>query len=315
LRPIGGELELKANDFKVYFTDSGRSSLRLFLRSGNNKNKRYLLPNFFCEVIEHIFIEENIKYKFYNIFEDLTMDLKYINNSDYDVLYVINYFGKYTNLSKINLNNKILIEDNVFLHDFINHSNAKKWYGFNSFRKISTLADGSLIKTTISIDEEKILQNKPEFTALKYGAKQIKYEYIHNGKFEEFEYLNRFQDAEIMLDNQKNIYSINNESTFLLFSQKIDYDIRKYRFNKLKTLFADYAILNDVECYSFFVMNIDRRDEVRKKMMNFNIFLAIHWPQSTQDNDLYKSIISIPLFETYDDSDFEFLIGKLEEVL
>ncbi len=315
MRPIGGELELKFNDFKVYFTDSGRSSLRLFLRSGDNRNKRYLLPNFFCEVIEHIFIEENIEYKFYNIFEDLTIDIKYINNSDYDVLYVINYFGKYTNLSKINLDDKVLIEDNVFFHDFINHSNAKKWYGFNSLRKISTLADGSLIKTNIAIDKEKILKDKPEFSAIKYDAKQIKYAYINNGEFEESDYLDKFQNAEFLLNNQKNIYSISNESIFLLLGQITEQNIRKKRFNRLKSMFNDYTILHEVDYYSFFIMKVDKRDEFRKKLMTLNIFLPVHWPKSTQDNDLYKFIISIPLFEMYSDSDFNILIEKIKEIL
>jgi len=315
LRPIGGELELKSNDFKVYFTDSGRSSLRLFLRSGDNRNKRYLLPNFFCEVIENIFIEENIKYRFYNIFEDLTMDAKHINNSDYDILYVINYFGKYTNLSKIDLDDKILIEDNVFFYDFNNHFNVKKWYGFNSFRKISTLADGSLIKTNMSINEDEILKNKSDFSALKYDAKQIKYEYINKGKFKEPDYLNRFQGAEYILDNQKNIYSMSNESIFLLLDQAIEQNIRKKRFDKLVSLFSDCAILNEVEYYSFFIMKLEKRDEIRKKLMNLNIFLPVHWPKSTQNNDLYKTIISIPLFEIYSDSDFEFMIEKIKEIL
>jgi len=315
MRPIGGELELKFNDFKVYFTDSGRSSLRLFLRSGDNRNKRYLLPNFFCDVIEHIFIEENIEYKFYNIFEDLTIDIKYINNSDYDVLYVINYFGKYTNLSKINLDDKVLIEDNVFFHDFINHSNAKKWYGFNSLRKISTLADGSLIKTNIAIDKEKILKDKPEFSAIKYDAKQIKYAYINNGEFEESDYLDKFQNAEFLLNNQKNIYSISNESIFLLLGQITEQNIRKKRFNRLKSMFNDYTILHEVDYYSFFIMKVDKRDEFRKKLMTLNIFLPVHWPKSTQDNDLYKFIISIPLFEMYSDSDFNILIEKIKEIL
>lgn len=315
MRPIGGELELKFNDFKVYFTDSGRSSLRLFLRSGDNRNKRYLLPNFFCEVIEHIFIEENIEYKFYNIFEDLTIDIKYINNSDYDVLYVINYFGKYTNLSKINLDDKVLIEDNVFFHDFINHSNAKKWYGFNSLRKISTLADGSLIKTNIAIDKEKILKDKPEFSAIKYDAKQIKYAYINNGEFEESDYLDKFQNAEFLLNNQKNIYSISNESIFLLLGQITEQNIRKKRFNRLKSMFNDYTILHGVDYYSFFIMKVDKRDEFRKKLMTLNIFLPVHWSKSTQDNDLYKFIISIPLFEIYSDSDFNILIEKIKEIL
>ena len=53
MRLIGGELEAKNIKDNVYFTDSGRSSLRLFIRSGY-QSKKFLIPNYFCEVIENI---------------------------------------------------------------------------------------------------------------------------------------------------------------------------------------------------------------------------------------------------------------------
>ena len=63
MKNIGGELCLKDEDSKIFFTDSGRSSLRLFLRN-IDKNKKILIPNFLCEVIVEILEEENIKMNF-----------------------------------------------------------------------------------------------------------------------------------------------------------------------------------------------------------------------------------------------------------
>lgn len=270
MRPIGGELELKSNEYKAYFTDSGRSSLRLFFRSYDNRNKRYLLPN---------------------------------------------YFGKHTDFSKVKLDDEIVIEDNVFFHNFDNHSNTKNWFAFNSFRKISTLADGSLIKTNIVIDGSIIIKDHSKFSSIKYNAKDIKYSYINNGEFEESDYLNKFQQAEALLNNQKNIYTISYESMLLLLSQQYEQQIRCQRFHILKSLFHDRAILNKVDYYSFFIMKLDKRDAIRRKLMDKNIYLPIHWPQSTQTNNLYKSIVSIPLFETYNDNDFSNLIGNIKSIL
>jgi len=314
LRPFGGELELENLDENIYFTDSGRSSIRLFLRSGENNKKHYLLPNFFCEVIEEIFIQENVKYTFYPINEHLEIDKEFISKQNYDVLYVINYFGKYTNLDNLNLEDKNIIEDNVFFDDFSNRYNFKNWYAFNSFRKISSIADGSLAKTNMLIENE-LIQNINTFSDMKYRAKDIKYKYLYNNEFSEKEYLELFNQAENLLDYQKDICKISDKSIYVLANQKIDMKKRKERFDLLLKEFNEFSILDNVDCYSFFPILIEKRDMVRTKLVEKNIFLPIHWPKSTQDNFLYQNILSIPLFENYDDKIFNKLIYALKAIL
>ena len=92
-RLIGGEMEIKQNNEHYYFTDSGRSSLKLFIRSGNN-NKTYLIPNFLCSVIEKTLIDEKVSFSFYHINQDLSIDFSSIQSKEFDVLYVIHYFGR-----------------------------------------------------------------------------------------------------------------------------------------------------------------------------------------------------------------------------
>ena len=72
--------------------------------------------------------------------------------------------------SKIKLDDKIVVEDNVFLYDFSNINNYKNWFAFNSFRKITTVSDGSLIKTNLKnfYSTPYILQNEANFVQLKW---------------------------------------------------------------------------------------------------------------------------------------------------
>ena len=315
MRSIGGELEVQENTFDVFFTDSGRSSIRLFLRSGSNNKKRYLLPDFFCEIIEKIFIEEKVNYSFYKVFEDLSIDVNYINSVDYDVLYVINYFGKSIDLSLIDLKEKFLLEDNVFNFDFTNHKNIEKWYTFNSYRKISTLADGSLVKTNLKIDLSLIQKEEAKFIQEKYKAKNIKYLYINSQIKQESEYLKAFKNGEESIDMQKDIFSMSQRSLYLLINQQIDYKIREERFYILYKLFSRFAILAQSDEYSFFVMSVENRDYFRKNLMKKNIFLPIHWPKSSCANNLYEKIISIPLFENYTDEEFDYMINTMKEAL
>ena len=313
MRVIGGEVEMKISDYKSYFTDSGRSSLRLFLRSSNNAEKKYLLPDFFCSVIENIFIEENINYSFYKVNQDLTFDIEEILKKDFDFLYIINYFGKPAKVESSLLDNKIVIEDNVFFFNFDNNLNYKNWFAFNSFRKISKLSSGSMVKTNLKINTELIKASDAPFHHLKNIAKNIKYEYVNNNLNTEKDYLEKFNEAEKSIDIQSDIFTMNSENISLILELNIDteQEIRKKRFEELLKLFSNQCINKESQYYSYFVISIDNRDSLRKQLMSDNIFLPVHWPESTMHNELYSNVISIPLFETYTYFEFNYIVDKI----
>ena len=218
MKPIGGEIALKKTPYQSFFTDSGRSSLRLFFRSEDYRNKKVLLPDFFCGIIEQILIEEKVSYDFYTVKNDFTIDYNDINSSTFDILYVINYFGKITSLKQINLKNKILLEDNVFLIHFKNRHKAKQWFGFNSFRKITSLSDGSLIKTNLKINQTLINPINANFVEAKVKASLIKFQFLKMKEYSEKEYLELFKKGEEEIDMQNNIYTISPKSLYLLES-------------------------------------------------------------------------------------------------
>ena len=313
MRPIGGEIEVKLKD-NILYTDSGRSSLRLFLRNVNPK--KVLLPDFLCDVIINVLNEENIEYSFYHINEDLTIDKNSIN-CDFDVFYLINYFGVIQNVQLIQdiLKDKIILEDNVFFYNF-NNRGFKNWFSFNSYRKITFLADGSLIKTNLNIDKS-IIKDKNIFADVKYRAKNIKFNYIYLGKGNEKEYLDWFEKGEILVNNQNFIGKISDKSIYLLSlyeNGKIQ-KIRKERFNKLYDLFNDYCVNKNPIEYSFFVMKLNNRDKIRKRLFDYKIFLPIHWPNKILNNVLYDKVISIPLFENYSNKEFEYVLSILKKVV
>src|SRR5690606_23478901 len=93
-QPFGGEPAWCADERTVsYLTDSGRSSIRLILLSGFER-KRFLLPDFICEVVPRLFDELRVPYSFYRVREDLTVDPASVASLSFDVLYVVDYFGQ-----------------------------------------------------------------------------------------------------------------------------------------------------------------------------------------------------------------------------
>lgn len=314
MKPIGGELSFQSLNENIYFTDSGRSSLRLFIKCGN-QNKNFLIPDFFCEVIENVLIQEQVSYEFYHVLEDLTIDTTSILDKQFDVFYTINYFGQLSNMKDLNINEKIVIEDNVFLCDFENVNNFKYWFGFNSFRKIFQLTDGSLIKTNLNIDSSQIIQSQAQFVQIKYEAKNLKYEYLYNNVGNEKNYIRLFEDGEELLNNQKDIYSMCPISIFQMMKNDKykEQSISKKYYDLLLQEFKPYCLNYNVDFYSYFVMKISKRDELRKYLFSKNIFLPIHWPQSSQENSLYHQVISIPLFAQYSLDDMKYISITIKE--
>jgi len=237
MKPIGGEIAIEDQEETSFITDSGRSSLRLLLRSGKFRSMKFLIPNFFCSVIEEVLISEKVNYSFYDINEDLSVNNETINSVNYDVLYVINYFGKISDLSSIDLNNKILVEDNVFLYNFENYQNSENWYAFNSYRKFSPLTDGSLIKTNLRINPSEINNIQAPFSSIKRDACKKKYAFISDNKSSEIEFLQLFNSGEKEINNQNDIYCISPQSLNLIFKGDFNnQEILKSRFVELQDL-------------------------------------------------------------------------------
>lgn len=313
MKPIGGELALNSPVEELFFTDSGRSSLRLFIRSGN-RDKKFLIPDFLCQIIEDVLIQEKVTYEFYKINSDLSIDKDSISHKKYDIFYLINYFGELQNIDNLDINDKIVIEDNVFFYDFKNHNNFKKWFAFNSFRKITSFADGSLVKTNLDIDDSHIEQTEAKFVEKKYEAKQLKYDYLNNTIGNENDYLRLFEDGEQLINQQLNIFQMSTKSLFqMMLYDKVKQSVSKKYYELFYNEFKLYCLNDNVEFYSFFVMKTVKRDELRKYLFSKNIFLPIHWPKSSQDNILYDEVISIPLFSMYSIDEMKYIISSIKE--
>lgn len=313
MKIIGGEPEISRNYLYEYLTDSGRSSLRLILNK--LKGKKFLIPDYLCEIVLKTFDEFGIDYSFYIINDDLSIDVEKIKKENYDVLYIINYFGQYHDIYDFVANDAILVEDNVFLPLFDKPNNINKWIGFNSFRKISPLADGSLIKSTIKLPAELILKEKAEFASIKYKAKEIKYAYLKENKYSEEDYLSLFKLAESKLDAQNTVNTISTHSLFRLLEFMVElekeYSIRKENFDVLNS-YLDKKVLKIKTNYpSFYVLSVDQRDELSQYLFSKRVYLPVHWPQiNGVSNDLYNRLISIPADSRYAQLDMA-RIGQL----
>ena len=306
---IGGEAEWESEGLFSYLTDSGRSSLRLLLRSGF-RDKRFLVPDYFCKVIVEVLDEYDVDYSFYKVREDLSVDITDITGRDFDVFYLINYFGQRQDVEWIQDEGKWIVEDCVFLPVVEPPPGAANWIGFNSFRKISSLADGSILKSTFKLSCDCILDEEAAFASLKYKAKQIKYDYLHKNSYSEEEYLTLFREAENLADKQRDIYSISRRSLLNLLDFYLrlewEYAIRQKNYRALDDSLKPYSLSLRTDYPALYVLHVNQRDKLREYLFTQKIFLPTHWPNAFGiKNELYNRVISTPVDSRYGQADMQ----------
>jgi len=316
MKMIGGEQAFKADKLYSRITDSGRSSLRLIIKSGLQK-KRFLVPDFLCGSILDVLNDMRVKHAFYRVKKDLSLDYSSIARQKYDVLYVIDYFGKRQGIPPGIEQKKIIIQDSVFSPEVVRPSGVEQWAGFNSFRKISPLADGSILRSTFELSEEMDRSNEAGFVELKYRAKEIKHAYLSQGKYSERVYLSLFDKAEKMLGRQKAIHRISDKSLLCLITdlyKRLGLECQKRSENRaaLDRYLKEFAIPVSSKFGSFYALNVDDRDGLRRYLAGKKIFLPVHWPKPLGlANDLYDRIISIPLDTRYGCADMTRIAGAI----
>lgn len=308
MKTIGGEAELQYDKYSTYFTDSGRSSLRLILRSLTLK--LVALPDYLCSVITDVFVQEDVKFTYYTVNADFSIDVVTIPK-ECDAIYVIDYFGfMHDYLRKMPLvDDKIIIEDNVFSPHVTNILQFKNWISFNSYRKFSVCAEGSLLQSNIELNSDLIQKSSAPFIIAKYQAKRIKYGYFNHNLYSEEDYLDLFKEGEDALNQQREIFSISPQglNQIIRFHESLAFETkqRDKNYHVLQKLISPIGF--DIANFkSFFVFSCENIQYIRNELMNREIFLARHWPNIYNiSNTLYQNLLSIPLDSRYDENDME----------
>jgi hypothetical protein len=313
---VGGEQELAQVNYFRELTNSGRSSLRWIIESAQLKHKRLLLPDFLCEVILDVLAEYHISVDFYVVDRQFGYQLP-DDLSDYDALYLIKYFGATTASFEHALSTfkQCIIVDDVFSPYPHVLDLSQPWYSFNSLRKISPVADFSMLYSNRAFATVQ-RANLPKFAELKYQAKQCKYDYFNSGVGSEEAFLALFAQGERCLDDDKGIFSPSTNSILqsINFYNKLEQEkmLRRKNYDVICDELAEYLSPITTDCYSFAVIFLPNRDAVRRKLIGHNIFLAVHWPEaSAVTNELSHAILSIPLDSRYSTKDMEDICQRI----
>ena len=322
-------------EYYVNFTFGGYFSILAIIdeiMSNFDKDSYILLPSYMCPSILIPFKTRGIKYKFYKVDEDLFVDTEYLSSIIDDkvkVVFFIDYFGA-SQLKRLlpiieSLNSKNII----IIQDVVQCLEIKKefLYGdyiFNSFRKFFPF-EGSILlsKENMNINFSK---NKNRYIKPKRIGQLLRYFHINFRLFSSKYFLKLFSKA-------NKIYHLNEIFRMPHFNIK---QLNKYDINKLsnnqnhyfRLLFQEYGnltpeLLKEGNLIPLgFVIKLNQRDEVRKKMFEQNIYPPIHWLLSKEvENILFEKsvhlsskILTIPL-HGLTDKKYKYLTNELNKII
>ncbi|MDE5763718.1 MAG: hypothetical protein K2I00_01975 [Ruminococcus sp.] len=301
---------------------SGRSALKAVINDIGS-DRTVALPSWCCESMIVPFLQAGWNVRFYSVKWEDTLHISY--PLEYDVLFLMDYFGYATPSIKTNGHTGIIIRD--LTHSIFSGVQNDADYYFGSLRKwcgiwtggYAWTQDGHWLRAEVSEDLD--------YIRLRQKAMQMKQDYISNHGNSEKMYLDVFHEAEEMLEKVQIACAADRD---IQMADKLDVDLirKKRRRNAalIREALRDRLVFPEMrtsDCPLFvpILLPEEKRDKVRRQLIQKEIYCPIHWPISAyhpaecQINVLYKNELSLVCDQRYTIDDMERMIREIYYVI
>lgn len=312
-----------------------------------------LLPAYLCSSMIQPFREAGVPVDYYKVSRNLTIDLNDLNRLVEDVrpsgLLFVNYFGFPVNKQEAKTLSQTkercwviedcaqgsLIEQGSPVVGAIGH------FALTSFRKYLPVPDGGLLINNTDMVLPQLPPASGSFVRRKLLGRLLRHEYFHGGMADpelEQAYLTLFNSAEKELDIQIPLHAMSSVAGRIL--GKIDLPSvmgqRRRNYAFLLRAFAENPqlqaigtpILNSLPSGVsplVFPLRVssERRDGLRRKLVNLRVFCPVHWPWPAaiaddhfddhfkEERDLSDHMLGLPIDQRYDEADMRSMIDRL----
>ena len=326
----------------IVYLSTGRAAIKFIL--SNIMKKRQInkcwLPSYLCETIIQPFRELNLDYEFYNIKENLQLDIEYLSEKveKNDLILTIYYFGFPPNediiifLKKLKDNGIIILEDlthsfltkDIYLYIIGNYSviSLRKWFG---------IPDGGVAISNDNLFERKLIIKEPfnGFVNLRLKFAILKNFYLNETINKKESFREIYEKAEDLANSTIDLNIMSNISKAIL--NLVDFNdifyTRRKNYNYLLSCIKNinkinplYPILPDEVCPLGFPIIATKRDALREYLTNNNIYCPVHWPlpegipkKFFYPYHLSNNILTIPCDQRYSIKDMEIIVRKLKD--
>jgi len=330
-------MQFNCNGSDHVWLSTGRSAIKFVINTIESRNsslkKVAVLPSFTCDTVFEPFLNAGYEVYYYPVEKDLATTSDAIMRTaierDASIVLFHRYYGFDTldgQVDKMCVTlrgmGKYTVEDcTQCLYSDIPRAEADFTVG--SIRKWTGTPDGGF-----AVCREGVFDNKPShpdkaLEQAKVKASYAKYRYLFEHEGDKGEMLAMYREAEDILDNQNEIYTISETSAKVQSNLDRNELASKRRENfgllskSLKGQFQSVFTLgdNNKEVPLYFPILIDDRVTLQKHLVANSIYAPVVWPkdenQPTQcegAENAYQHLLCIPIDQRYDAGDMNRII-------
>ena len=298
---------------------SGRSALHAIVNE-LGEARTVSLPSWCCDSMVKPFVDAGLEVHFYPVYwSEGRLIQEWSFNCD--VFFLIDYFG-YTGANPDLSGFKGTVIRDV-THSIISTTYSDADYYFGSLRKWCGVWTGGYVWAKDGRRLHTGLMDDGKYTSLREKAMQQKAEYI-GGQRKDKGYLQIFDEAEELLEN---IGSLPAADRDIQIAKTLDIEIIKNRRRAnaevLRATFPDWLIFpklssNDVPMFVPVLVPGGKRNELRRYLINHEIYCPIHWPVSEfhrldgKEQFIYDNEMSLVCDQRYTEEDMYRMVETIK---
>ncbi len=285
------------------FFASGRTALYEIIADIKKLSdcKKAYLPSYCCDSMVEPFLKHGIHVDFYEVYLDNGIKAAIDPSHSCDIILTVDYFG-FSALPN-ELPNAVHIHD--VTHSLLSvpsYLNAD--YYFASLRKWGAVASAGFASKTYGAFTTSLPQKEhTEFLRLRKQAYLLKAEYIYNQNGEKDIFLNLFNKAEELLDNNYAGFCADEKSLSVAREISFQKSIRKENATLLTCALKKSQLVSpifsevkpeDTPLFVPVVVKNNLRDKLRRFLIENSVYCPVHWPEhSGISSELYKTELSL----------------------
>ena len=302
-------------------------------------NKVVVLPPFTCHTVIEPFLSKGYEVHTYHVGKDLMSpidEIRSIVNAVRPGVFLFHrFFGKDTVkgidtiIPELRQKGTIVIEDcTQCLYSSFKKSEADYFVG--SIRKWCGVPDGGF-----AVCREGVFKNKPTQMDIalqnaKKEASDLKYEYLFEGKGDKSLFLNKYREAEDILDAQSSYYTISDLSALiqnnldvqhLIQRRRVNYQVIESKLSECQNVKLVFEHIEEDEVPLYCPILCIERQKIQKTLVANRIYAPVVWPKADccpevdKDSEyVYEHILCIPIDQRYDEDDMERVVEVIKSI-
>lgn len=325
----GHGIKLTIEDAEETFVFSGRTAIETVLKNEPAIHKA-MLPSYCCDSMIEPFRRSGIEISFYSVQYENGLHIDINVSEDVDCILWCNYFGfnvPMPDFSQFIKNGGIIMEDITHSLFSVHPFHKQSHYLVASIRKWEPVFCGGYVASLqrkmkyvpYQLPQEQFISDK------KKAMKDKKCFLADDSTKRKEEFLELFSKSNSWLAEKYSGLTIDQESHDYLCSVNVKEQINKRKQNA-RCLYQYLEQIENVECLfdkdamdcPLFVPVIIRngkRDYVRKKLIENQIYCPVHWPKPKEngcESNLYDIELSLICDQRYDLNDMKRMISVLK---